>query len=144
MRLYMNRTIFVMVITLVVMVGVLNSPEIYGQEDITLQKISGIWWTYDVDNIPWAIQFNEDGTFRTALTWLRLERSPTDVGRFRLEGTSLTLISNKDCEGPCKGLKGKYKVKFTENNKLLLKEQEDPCSKRKGACSSPWFKVVVQ
>jgi len=142
MRFYMNRIVFVMVITLVVMLGALNVTETYGEYDITLEKISGIWWTYDANDIPWAIQFNEDGTFRTALTWLRLERSPTDVGRFRLEGTSLTLISNKDCKGSCKGLKGRYKVVFTKFNKLLLKEQEDPCVQRREICCLPWVKVL--
>jgi hypothetical protein len=142
MRFYMNRIVFVMVITLVVMLGALNVTETYGEDDITLEKISGIWWTYDANDIPWAIQFNEDGTFRTAHTHLRLERIPIDEGRFQLEGTSLTLISNKDCEGSCKGLKGQYKVEFTKHDKLLLKAKKDQCSERKGVCSSPWFRVV--
>ena len=116
MRFYMNRIVFVMVITLVVMLGALTNTETYGEDDITLEKISGIWWTYDANDIPWAIQFNEDGTFRTAHTYLRLERIPIDEGRFQLEGTSLTLISNKDCEGSCKGLKGQYKVEFTKHD----------------------------
>jgi hypothetical protein len=126
------------------MLGASASTEICGEDNITMQKLSGIWWTYDTNDIPWAIQFNEDGTFRTALSWLRLERSPIDEGRFRLEGTSLTLISNKDCQGSCKGLEGQYKVEFTKYDKLLLKEQEDPCLERKGVCSSPWFRVVAK
>ena len=142
MRFSMNRIIIVMGIILVVMVGTLNGTETYGEDNITIQKLSGIWWTYDANDIPWAIQFNENGTFRTAHTYLRLQRLPQDEGRFQLEGTSLTLISNEDCRGSCKGLKGQYKVEFTKYDKLLLKPQKDPCSERKTVCSSPWVRVL--
>ena len=142
MRFYMNRVVFVMVITLVVMLGALTNTETYGEDDITLQKLSGIWWTYYANDVPWAIQFNEDGTFRTAHTYLRLQKSPQDEGRFQLEGTSLTLISDENCKGSCKGLKGLYEVEFTKLNKLLLKPQKDPCSERKAVCSSPWVRVL--
>ena len=138
----MNRIIIVLGITLVVMMGAISGTETYGEDNITIQRLSGIWSAYDANYIPWAIQFNEDGTYCTARTWLRLGSSPIDEGCFQLEGTSLTLISNKDCQSSCKGLEGRYEVEFTKDDKLLLKEQEDPCSERKAVCSSPWVRVV--
>ena len=131
----------VVVIILVVMVGALDVPETYAEDDITVQKLLGIWWTYR-EQVPWAIQFNEDGTFRSAHTVLRLQSSPEDEGRFKLEGTSLTLISHQDCEGYCKGMKGVYKVEFTKLNQLLLKPLEDECSARKTVCNSPWVRAT--
>jgi hypothetical protein len=138
----MNRIIMVMGIILFAMLGALYGSETYGEDNISMQKLSGIWWTYDANDIPWAIQFNEDGTFRTAHTHLRLQRLPKDEGRFQLKGASLTLISDKDCQGSCKGLKGQYEVEFTKYDKLLLKAKKDQCSERKTVCSSPWVRVL--
>jgi hypothetical protein len=59
-----------------------------------------------------------------------------------LEGTSLILISNKDCEGSCKGLEGNYKVEFNKYDKLLLKEQDDQCLERKEVCRAAWDRVL--
>ena len=139
MKFCMNRIFIISSIALIVMMGALSS-ETYGENNITMLDLLGIWQQHS--DIPWAIQFNENGTFRTAYTVLRLEKIPKDEGRFQLEGTSLTLISNDDCEGSCKGLEGRYKVEFTEYGRLLLKEQEDPCLERKEVCSSPWIKVL--
>ena len=138
MRFFVNKIIIMSSISLVVMMGVFIAAETYGEDNITMQRLSGIWWTYDADDIPWAIQFNENGTFRIAHTVLRLDKLPKDEGKFQLEGTSLILISNKDCEGSCKGLKGTYKVEFTKYDKLRLKEQDDQCLERKEVCRRPW------
>ncbi len=140
MRFCMNRIFIISSIALIVMMGALNSSETYGENNITMTDLLGIWHQYS--DIPWAIQFNEDGTFRSAHTVLRLEKVSKDEGRFQLEGTSLTLISNDDFEGSCKGLEGRYKVEIIEYGRLLLKEQEDQCLERKEVCSSPWIKVL--
>jgi len=129
-------------ITLIVMFGVFIAAETYGEDNITMQRLSGIWWTYDANDTPWAIQFNGDGTFRIAHTVLRLDKAPRDEGKFQVEGTSLILISNKDCEGSCKGLKGNYKVEFTKYDKLLLKEQDDQCLERKEVFSAAWDRII--
>ena len=142
MRFSWNKSIVIFSITLIIMVGGFNASETNAEDKNTMQNLLGIWWTPDATDVPWSIQFNEDGTFRTATTHLRLKKSPIDEGRFKLEGTSLTLISNKDCKGSCKGLKGRYKVVFTKFNKLLLKEQEDPCVQRREICCLPWVKVL--
>jgi len=142
MRFYMNKIITVSSITLIVMMGVFIVAETYGEDKISMQRLSGIWWTYDANDIPWSIQFNEDGTFRIAHTILRLDKLPRDEGKFQLEGTSLILISNKDCEGSCKGLKGNYKVEFTKYDKLLLKEQGDQCLERKEVCRAAWDRII--
>lgn len=142
MRFCMNRVFIISSFALIVLIGAFNVSDTYADDNYTMQKLIGIWWTHDVNNIPWAIQFNEDGTFRTAHTYLRLEKFPKDEGQFQLKGTSLILFSNSDCEGSCKGLKGRYEVKFTEYGQLLLNAQEDQCSERKEACRAPWVKVL--
>jgi len=142
MRFFINKIIIMSSISLVVMMGVFIAAETYGEDNITMQRLSGIWWTYDANDIPWAIQFNEDGTFRIAHTVLRLDKLPKDEGKFQLEGTSLILTSNKDCEGSCKGLKGTYKVEFTKYDKRLLKEQDDQCLERKEVCRADWDRVL--
>ena len=142
MRSSINKIIIISSMALIVMSGVFITAEIDAEDKITLKRLSGIWWTYDANDVPWAIQFNEDGTFRVAHTVLRLEKLPKDEGKFQLEGNSLTLISNKDCAGSCKGLKGSYEVEFTKYNKLLLKEQNDQCMERKDVCRAPWDRVL--
>jgi hypothetical protein len=127
---------------LIVMIGAFSVSDIYAEDTYTRQKLIGIWWTHDADDVPWAIQFNEDGTFRSAHTYIRLEKLPVDEGHFQLKGTSLTLISNTDCEGSCKGLKGRYEVQFTKYGQLKLNEQQDPCSERKEVCRAPWIKAL--
>jgi len=141
MRFSMNKIIIMSSITLIVMMGVFIAAETSGEDNIMKQRLFGTWWTYDSNDIPWAIQFNEDGTFRVAHTSLRLENIPKDEGKFQLQGTSLILISNKDCEGSCKGLKGNYEVEFTKYDKLLLKEQDDQCLERKETCSGSWMRA---
>jgi hypothetical protein len=142
MRFSINKIIIMLSITMIVMSGVFIAAETYGEDNITMQRLSGIWWTYDANDTPWAIQFNEDGTFRIAHTVLRLDKVPRDEGKFQVEGTSLILISNKDCEGSCKGLKGNYKVEFTKYDKLRLKEQDDQCLERKEVCRADWDRVL--
>ena len=141
MRLSTNKIIIMSSIALIVLSIFFVSLETYGEDKITMQKLSGTWWTYDANDVPWAIQFNEDGTFRMAHTILRLKRLPKDEGNFKLKGSSLILISNKDCEGSCKGLEGNYKIEFTKYDKLMLIEQDDQCVERKGVCRRPWRKA---
>jgi hypothetical protein len=142
MKLSTKKIITMSGFAMIVMSVVLIAAETYGEDKITMQRLSGIWWTYDANDVPWAIQFNEDGTFRIAHTVLRLDNLPKDEGKFQLEGESLILISDKDCEGSCKGLEGNYKVEFTKYDKLLLKEQDDQCSERKEVCRAPWGRVL--
>ena len=142
MRFLAHKIIIISCITLVFMIGALSVSDTYADDNVTIQKLLGIWWTHDANEIPWAIQFNEDGTFSSAHTYLRLEKRPLDEGRFQLKGKSLTLISNKDCEGSCKGLKGHYEVEFTKYDQLQLNEQKDQCLVRKEVCDRPWIKVL--
>jgi hypothetical protein len=142
MKFFLNKTAITSSIILIAMVGAFNVLETYADDTIIMQKLLGIWWTHDANEIPWAIHFKEDGTFRSAHTYLRLEKLPIDEGKFQLKGTSLTLISSKDCMGSCKGLKGTYEVGFTEYGQLQLKEQKDQCLERKEVCDRPWIKVL--
>jgi hypothetical protein len=142
MRFYSKMFFIISGIAMIAMISAFNVSGTYADDNIAMQKLIGIWWTHDADQVPWAIQFNEDGTFRSAHTYLRLETVPKDEGQFQLEGTSLTLISNSDCEGSCKGLKGSYEVEFTQYGQLLLKEKQDQCLKRKDVCRAPWIKAL--
>ena len=142
MRFCKNKIFVATGLALIAMIGAFNVSDTYAEDNIALQKLLGIWWTHDSKQIPWAIQFNEDGTFRSAHTYIRLETLPKDEGHFQIQGTSLTLISNCDCEGSCKGCEGHYQVEFTEYGQLLLKEEQDQCSERKEVCRSPWIKVL--
>ena len=142
MRFFMNKIFIICSIALILMIGAFNASDAYADNNITMQKLIGIWWTHDADQVPWAIQFNEDGTFRSAHTYIRLEKFPKDEGHFQIKGTSLTLISNTDCEGSCKGLKGRYEVEFTKYGQLKLKEQQDQCLERKEVCRAPWIKAL--
>ena len=63
MRLSTKKIIIMSSIALIVMSIVFITTETYGEDQITMQKLSGIWWTYDADDVPWAIQFNKDGTY---------------------------------------------------------------------------------
>ncbi len=142
MRLSNRKIIIMSSMALIVMSIIFIAAETCGEDKITMNKLSGVWWTYDANEVPWAIKFNEDGSYRMAHTVLRLNKMPKDEGKFQLKGTSLTLISNKDCEGSCKGLEGSYKVEFTKYDKLMLIEQADQCMERKEVCQRPWSKVV--
>lgn len=142
MRSAINKFIIVSGVILALLMGVFDVAETYGEDNITMKKLLGIWWTTDSWDIPWAIQFKKDGTFCTAHTYLRLDTLPKDEGRFQFEGTSLILISKDDCESSCKGLKGEYKVEFTKRGKLQLKEQKDQCLERKEIFIYPWARVV--
>jgi hypothetical protein len=142
MRFCLNRIFIISSIALIVMIGAFNVSDTYAEDNITKQKLIGTWWTHDTNQVPWAIKFNEDGTFRSAHTYLRLKKFPADEGYFKIKGTTLTLISNSDCEGSCKGLKGRYEVEFTQYGQLKLNEQQDQCSERKEVCRAPWIKVV--
>ena len=141
MRYFFNKLILVLAVALAVMIGVSSFSDINAEENPTLKRLLGTWWTHDADDIPWAIKFSSNGTFRSAHTYLRLEQNPIDEGSFQLQGASLTLISSKDCQGSCRGLKGHYMVEFTKYDQLMLNEQEDPCARRKEVCNRPWVKV---
>jgi hypothetical protein len=71
-------------IALIVMVGAFNISGTYADDNLTMQKLIGTWWTHDANQVPWAIKFNEDGTFRSAHTYLRLDKLPVDG--FNLKG----------------------------------------------------------
>lgn len=137
-----NRILIIISITLIVMVGTFSMLDTFADDNTTMSRLLGIWWTHDSQEVPWAIQFKDDGTFRSAHSYLRLEKMPVDTGHFQVKGTLLKLISDNDCKGPCKGLKGHYKVKFTKYGELKLIEQKDQCFKRKEVCGRPWVKVL--
>ena len=92
MKIFMGKAIIILSIILIVMMGALIATKTYGENDVTMKSLLGVWQQYS--EVPWAIQFNKDGTFRTAHTVLRLEKIPIDEGRFKLKGATLSFISN--------------------------------------------------
>ena len=142
MNLSTTKTLLICTGAIFLVIGTFNAHELHCQEDIAMQDVLRVWSAADEWGTPWAIQFNEDGTFRLAHTHLRLEKSPRDEGRFKLEGTSLTLISNKDCVGSCKGSQGIYILEISEDDTLILKEEKDNCIERKEVCVNNWSKIA--
>ena len=139
MKISMNRLLFILSITLMVVTGALIRTQTYGDDNITVKDLLGIWQQYS--EVPWAIQFNKNGTFRAAHTVLRLEKAPMDEGRFQIEGTTLSFTSNDHCKGSCRGLSGSYNVALSKEGRLELIEQKDQCKERASYCDQYWIRI---
>ncbi len=74
-------------------------------------------------------QFNEDGTYVTAASADELASQPLEYGEFRLEGTTLTFITNEE-SGVCAGTTGNYEVEIAEEDRIEITLVEDSCSER--------------
>ena len=72
MKIFISKAIIILSIILIVMIGVLIGTKAHGENNFTMKNLLDIWQQYS--EIPWAIQFNKDGSFRTAHTVLRLEK----------------------------------------------------------------------
>jgi hypothetical protein len=114
--------------------GLQPAPGIGGMD------ITGVWkWNQEDGEV--YVQFNEDGTYRTAYVLAFLEKAPFDVGQFRLEGTSFTFITS-DESWLCPGLTGSYEVELTEQGQLQFVLQEDACEMRGIKYpAEPWDRV---
>jgi hypothetical protein len=100
--------------------------------------LAGVWYYAGVETY---LQLNEDGRFSFAETQQELEAAPFDAGQFRLEGISLTFITNDDSE-LCAGQIGTYEVELIEAGQLRFELQEDPCLLRRiGVPSGLWERV---
>ena len=87
------------------------------------------------------LQLNEDGAYSFARAQQELEEAPLEGGQFRLEGTSLTFITNSESEY-CAGQTGSYQVELTEQGQLEFVIQEDPCwDRRHGVPTQSWDRV---
>lgn len=105
---------------------------------ITVKDMAGVWYYAGVETY---LQLNEDGRFSFAETQEELEQAPFDAGQFRLEGTSLTFITNDDSE-LCAGQTGSYEAELTEAGQLRFELVEDPCVLRRiGVPSGLWERV---
>jgi hypothetical protein len=62
MRFCVKRIFIMSSIALLIMIGAFNIPGAYADDNLTMQKLIGTWWTHDANQVPWAIKFNEDGT----------------------------------------------------------------------------------
>jgi hypothetical protein len=99
--------------------------------------ITGVW---KKDKVAPYLQLNEDGTYRLASSVPWLEKAPSEIGEFRLEGTFLTFITS-DESYDCKGQSGSYEVELTEEDRLLLVLQEDACEYRVNGRPGIWSRV---
>ena len=87
------------------------------------------------------LQLSEDGTYGFADSPQLIEEAPFDAGQFRLEGTSLTFITNDESE-LCAGQTGNYEVELTEEGQLQFALEEDACWERRfGLPAEPWDRV---
>ena len=111
------------------------------EEGITVEDFTGRW--VQSSSAVW-VQFNEDGTFRAALSVADLEQRPIDLGEFRLEGTLFTFASSDESRD-CAGQSGTYQVELTEEGHLQFVLEEDPCGIRasptSGAPSGPLRRI---
>jgi len=90
----------------------------------TVDDLYGIW-THGGD----YNQFNEDGTYVVAATVDELTSQPIEYGDFRLEGTTLTYITNEE-SGFCGGKTGNYEVELAEDGRIEITLVEDSCGGR--------------
>lgn len=111
------------------------------EQGITVEDFTGTWFQQSAGVYT---QFNEDGTFRAALSVANLEDDPIDLGQYRLEGTLVTFVAS-DESPTCPGLSGSYQVELIEEGRLQFVLEEDPCGKRKsptsGAPSGPLRRI---
>ena len=101
----------------------------------TVDDLYGIW-----TEASGVTQFNKNGTYVVAgsvdgLTSL----PPHEYGVFRFEGTTLTLITDKE-SGLCSGTTGSYEVEMVEEGKIEITLIEDPCEHR----SRVWRNVFIR
>ena len=98
--------------------------------------IIGIW-QLGSGTFSLFIQFNEDGTYRTAERVVtNLEDSPQDLGQFVLNAGLLTL--NSSDESPlCEGRSGTFEVHLFEQGQIGLYLVEDQCVLRANTNFSP-------
>ena len=112
-----------------------------GEEGITIEDFTWRWVQLSTGVYN---QFNEDGTFRAALSVADLEQRPIDLGEFRLEGTLFTFASSDESRD-CAGQSGTYQVELTEEGHLRFTLEEDPCrlraSSTMGAPSGPLRRI---
>ncbi len=91
---------------------------------INAEDLIGIW-THSGD----YNQFNEDGTYVVAASVDLLTSRPTEYGDYRLEGTTLILISDEESTF-CAGKTGSYEVEIAEEGRIEITVVEDSCSER--------------
>ena len=92
---------------------------------INTEDLIGIWKT----GYGKYVQFNVDGTFSVARNIDGLTSAPVEYGEYRLEGTELMFIANKESRN-CPGQTGHYRVEISEEGKIEIALVEDPCSPR--------------
>jgi hypothetical protein len=104
----------------------------------TAENLTGVWY---FDFSETYLQLKEDGTFGFADSVQELEEAPFDAGQYRLEGTSLTFMTDNESLY-CRSKTGSYEVELTEEGHLQFVLQEDPCWERRSALpAEPWVWV---
>ncbi len=91
---------------------------------INVEDLIGIWTNAGQYN-----QFNEDGTYVVAGSVDLLTSRPTEYGDYRLEGTTLILISDEEST-LCAGKTGSYEVEIAAEDRIEITLVEDSCSER--------------
>jgi hypothetical protein len=124
----------VALVVVVVSLGLVACAGSQSASSITVEDLTGLW------HEDGALQFNEDGTYRSAYAVPWLETTPMEVGQFRLEGTTLTFISSNDSQD-CRGQSGSYQVELTEQGQLQLVLQDDPCQVRGNYRPGSWDRI---
>ncbi len=100
--------------------------------EITVEDLTGTWRAIEPGSV---VQFNEDGTYRIALSIDGLKDSPVEEGEWTLEGTLFTFISNEDSQNCAAGQRGSYEMEVLEEgpsgeDRMKQIQLEDECSIR--------------
>lgn len=101
-----SKTKILAVLVAIVSLGLAACAGIPLAPSATAENFTGVWY---IARWETYLQLNEDGRFSFADTQQELEEAPFDAGQFRLEGTTLTFITNDESE-LCAGQSGSYEV----------------------------------
>ena len=86
-------------------------------------------------------KYSNGNSNKVELTKQELEEAPFDAGQYRLEGTTLTFVTDDESEY-CTGATGSYVIILTEESQIEFTHDEDPCwERRMGLMAEPWVWV---
>ena len=122
----------------IVSLGLAACADLQPASSSAVDDLVGVWYIAMWETY---LQINEDGRFSFADSQQELEAAPFDAGEYRLEGTTLTFITNNESLY-CKGQTGSYEIELAKESQLEFVLKEDPCHERaRGLPAAPWVWV---
>jgi hypothetical protein len=122
----------------IVLLGLAACAGLQPASSSAVEDLTGVWYIARFDTY---LQINEDGSFGFADSQQELESAPFDAGQYRLEGTTLTFMTDDESEY-CSGATGSYEITVTEESQIEFTHKEYPCwERRMGLMAEPWVWV---